>query len=135
MYKLCSSSSIYIEKNHFKNVILFNKYSLLYWFLFFCSSFLISISLKTIRIKSKKYKSLEPNSYSVKKINNFFTFKNAPKNLKENDEYFYKIVFKSKPLFKLDQKVIIDNKYNMIYAENEQQYKNIIEKQYKRLIS
>ena len=87
------------------------------------------------RIKSKKYKSLEPNSYSVKKINNFFTFKNAPKNLKENDEYFYKIVFKSKPLFKLDQKVIIDNKYNMIYAENEQQYKNIIEKQYKRLIS
>ena len=87
------------------------------------------------KIKSKKYKSLEHNSYSGKKVNNFFSFRNTPKNLKENDDYFYKIVFKSKPLFKLDQKIVVDNKYNMIYAENEQQYKNIIEKEYKRLIS
>ncbi len=54
---------------------------------------------------------------------------------KSNDEYFYKIVFKSKRLFKLNQKLVIDNKLNMIYAENEDQYKKIIDREYKRLIS
>ena len=55
--------------------------------------------------------------------------------MKQNDEYFYKIIFKSKPIFKSDQKLIIDNKFNMIYAENEEQYKKIIEKEYIKLLS
>ena len=62
-------------------------------------------------------------------------FVNPIKNLKLNDEYFYKIVFKTKPIFKNEQKLIVDNKFNMIYAENEDQYKKIIEKEYNRLLS
>ena len=62
-------------------------------------------------------------------------FNDSIKDMKQNDEYFYKIIFKSKPIFKSDQKLIIDNKFNMIYAENEEQYKKIIEKEYIKLLS
>lgn len=65
----------------------------------------------------------------------YSNYLNTQNKLKESDEYFYKIVFKSKPLFKSAQKLVVDNKFNMIYAENEAQYKKIIEKEYKRLIS
>jgi hypothetical protein len=83
------------------------------------------------KAKRKNYKSLEHKIHSGEKV----FMKRTPQKIRENDEYFYKIVFKTKPLFKLEQKMVIDNKLNMIYAENEQQYKNIIEKEYKRLIS
>ena len=83
------------------------------------------------KAKRKNYKSLEHQFRSGEKV----IMKRTPQRIRENDEYFYKIVFKTKPLFKLEQKMVIDNKLNMIYAENEQQYKNIIEKEYKRLIS
>ena len=79
----------------------------------------------------KQYKSVEQNLDSGKKTNK----KKTPQKILENDEYFYKIVFKTKPLFKAEQKVVFDNKLNMIYAENEQQYRNIIEKEYKKLIA
>lgn len=83
----------------------------------------------------KNYISLDHNSRTEKKDNNYLTYRSVPKKLKENDDYFYKIVFRSKPLFKSEQKMIIDNKFNMIYAENETQYKNIIEKHYNKLFS
>ena len=63
------------------------------------------------------------------------SFTNTIKDLKLNDEYFYKIIFKSKPIFKHERELIVDNKFNMIYAENEKQYKKIIEKEYNRLLS
>lgn len=67
--------------------------------------------------------------------NSNINFKDAPKNFKENDDYFYRIVFKSKPYVRIDQNKIIDNKLNMKYAENEEQYKRIIEREYKKLLS
>ena len=81
----------------------------------------------------KNYSSLD-NFSNTENVNDIHYIK-AQKNYKSNDEYFYKIIFKSKPLFKSAQKAIIDNKFNMIYAENEAQYKKIIEKEYNSLIS
>ena len=76
------------------------------------------------------------NSDKTEKISdNYTNFFSTPKISKDNDEYFYKIVFKTKPIFRKVQKLVIDNKFNMIYAENEEQYKKIIEKGYNRLIS
>lgn len=70
-----------------------------------------------------------------KKEKNYFTFRSIPQKQKENDEFMYRLIFKKKPLFKSEQKIIIDNKYNMIYAENEYQYKKKIEKYYDKLLS
>lgn len=50
----------------------------------------------------------------------------------ENVDFYYKSVFKMKPLFK-KFKPVVDNKLNMRYAENEQQYKQILEKENKIL--
>ena len=70
---------------------------------------------------------------NTEKMNSHSSSKNSPIKLIENDNYFYKIVFKSKPLFRMDRKEVIDNKLNMKYAENEEQYKKIIEREYKNL--
>ena len=47
---------------------------------------------------------------------------------------YYNRVFKMKPLFR-KIKPIVDNKLNMKYAENEEQYKKIVEKEKKILLS
>lgn len=52
----------------------------------------------------------------------------------KTDDFYYKRVFKMKPLFK-KRRPIVDNKLNMRYAENEEQYKNIIEKEQKVLLA
>ena len=89
--------------------------------------------------------SKDDNKYNIKRlIKKNFSFDNisnnkskynclSSRNLKENDEYFYKMIFNSKPIFS-DKKLIIDNKLNMIYAENEEQYEKIIEKENNKLI-
>ena len=53
-------------------------------------------------------------------------------NKKENSDYFYKSVFKMKPIFR-KFRPIVDNKFNMRYAENEEQYQALIEKEAKIL--
>ena len=53
-------------------------------------------------------------------------------NIDIND--YYNRVFKMKPLFR-KIKPVVDNKLNMRYAENEEQYKKIIEKERKVLLS
>lgn len=70
---------------------------------------------------------------NTEKMNSHSIDKNIPVKLTPSDNYFYKIVFKSKPIFRMDRKVVIDNKLNMKYAENEEQYKKIIEREYKNL--
>jgi hypothetical protein len=82
--------------------------------------------------QSSKRPSISDKS-NTEKMNNHSIDKNTPVKLMANDNYFYKIVFKSKPLFRMDRKVVIDNKLNMKYAENEEQYKKIIEREYKNL--
>ena len=73
-------------------------------------------------------------SGNTKKFN-FTDGKKSPIKVKSinNDNYVYKIIFKSKPIFKSDKKMVIDNKFNMKYAENEEQYRKIIEKEYEIL--
>ena len=51
-----------------------------------------------------------------------------------SEDFYYKSVFKMKPLFRR-RKPVVDNKLNMRYAENEEQYKKIIEKEQKILLS
>lgn len=87
------------------------------------------------KLITKNYSSVDNFSSSEKYSSNNMTSINTPRKIKLNDEYFYKIIFKTKRLFKSEQKVIIDNKFNMIYAENEDQYQKIIDKEYNKLIS
>ena len=75
------------------------------------------------------------NKSNKEKIFNFSGFKNTPIKVKENEDLLYKVVFETNTLFNSEKKNIIDNKLNMIYAENEEQYKKIIEREYKRLLS
>ncbi len=71
-----------------------------------------------------------PSLYDLK-ASTFNYFKSDPV---ESDDFYYKSVFKMKPLFKKIRPVV-DNKLNMRYAENEEQYKKIIEKEQKYLLS
>ena len=87
------------------------------------------------QINRHNYTSFNNYKNSEKINKNYTSFIRTPKNNKDNEDYFYKIVFKTKPIFRRVQKLVIDNKFNMIYAENEEQYKKIIEKEYIRLIS
>jgi hypothetical protein len=82
--------------------------------------------------QSSKRPSISDKS-NTEKMNNHSIDKNSPVKLTANDNYFYKIVFKSKPLFRMNKKEVIENKFNMKYAENEEQYKKIIEREYKNL--
>ena len=52
----------------------------------------------------------------------------------QNEDFYYKSVFKMKPLFRR-RRPVVDNKLNMRYAENEEQYRKIMEKEHKILIS
>ena len=52
-----------------------------------------------------------------------------------SSEKLYKIIFKSQIGVHKDLKPIIENKYNMKYAENEEQYNLIIEKEYQKNLS
>ena len=65
------------------------------------------------------------------KSNTFNYFKNNPL---KSDDFYYKSVFKMKPLFRKIRPVV-DNKLNMRYSENEEQYKKIIEKEQKILLA
>ena len=55
-------------------------------------------------------------------------------NALQSEDFYYKSVFKMKPLFRR-RRPVVDNKLNMRYAENEEQYKKIIEKEQKILLS
>ena len=68
-----------------------------------------------------------PNVYDS---NTFNYFNNDPL---KSDDFYYKSVFKMKPLFRKIRPVV-DNKLNMRYSENEEQYKKIIEKEQKLLL-
>ena len=69
-----------------------------------------------------------PTIYNLSNSNTYYKTHNAD----IND--YYNRVFKMKPLFK-KIKPVVDNKLNMRYAENEEQYKNIMEKDKKILLS
>ena len=90
-----------------------------------------NFNIKNLNQEIKSYK-----SGNLKKFN-LTDGKNTPIKVRDNDydndNYIYKIIFKSKPLFKSDKKIVIDNKFNMKYAENEEQYKKIVEKEYEML--
>lgn len=52
----------------------------------------------------------------------------------ESDDFYYKTVFKMKPLFRR-RFHCVDNKLNMRYAENEKQYEQMLKKENKLLVS
>ena len=65
-------------------------------------------------------------------------FNNTPKkenNCRYKEMQFYKTVFKCESAFKKPKSIVIDNKLNMRYAENEKQYIQIIDNENKKLKS
>lgn len=62
---------------------------------------------------------------------NFNTQNQKLKNV--NDLIFYRTVFKGKNVFKKPKTQVVDNKLNMMYAENEEQYNQMVEKENKKL--
>ena len=66
-------------------------------------------------------------------INNLSNSNTHFRSLNTDINDYYNRVFKMKPLFK-KIKPVVDNKLNMRYAENEEQYKNIMEKDSKALL-
>ena len=81
-------------------------------------------------LTSDSNKETLPTLYDNKSINCSLFDKNALK----SDDFYYKSVFKMKPLFRRIRPVV-DNKLNMRYAENEEQYKKIIEREQKILLA
>jgi hypothetical protein len=81
-----------------------------------------------------KYLTFKKNSTFFNRFNTDSKINNE--SIKNNQDYssekLYKIIFKSKHSHHKDMKPIIENKYNMKYSENEEQYKLIIEKEYKK---
>ena len=69
-----------------------------------------------------------PTIYNYSNTNTYY------KTINSDINDYYNRVFKMKPLFK-KIKPVVDNKLNMRYAENEEQYKNIMEKDKKILLS
>jgi len=94
-----------------------------------------------------KLESVKNNKFSIQNLNqtiksnnsgnlknfSFIDGNNTPIKDKDNENNIYKIIFKSRPIFKSDKKIVIDNKFNMKYAENEEQYKKMVEKEYELL--
>ena len=71
-----------------------------------------------------------PNISTISSVN--FSQKNLNKSNKFNiktkdDDFFYKNIFSKAPLFKIKSS-IIDNKLNLVYCENESQYKRIMKR-------
>lgn len=68
------------------------------------------------------------NNYNIKFINN----NNISNDVEQKEEYMYKNIFSKSPLFKPRPR-FIDNKLNLIYCENEKQYKIIMERRNKQM--
>ena len=92
----------------------------------------LKIEDKVNNIKDNKYLTLKKTSIFFNRFNTDSNINNE--SIKNNQEYspekLYKIIFKSKHPHHKDLKPVIENKYNMKYSENEEQYKFIIEKEY-----
>ena len=91
---------------------------------------------KNIINNNKKLSLYNKNSFFFNRANTETNLKNSSfKNRNVlSPEKLYKIIFKSQNSPK-SLKTIIENKYNMKYAENEEQYDFIIRKEYKKKIA
>ena len=87
-----------------------------------------AINTEQLKLKRNFMEENFPTIYNINQNSNYLKIHNAD----IND--YYNRVFKMKPLFR-KIKPVVDNKLNMRYAENEEQYKKIIEKENKALIS
>ena len=103
---------------------------------FFLNEFNLKSQLQILRaINSRKMNLnknfMEENLPAIYNLSNTNTYY---KTLNTDINDYYNRVFKIKPLFR-KIKPVVDNKLNMRYAENEEQYKNIMEKDKKILLS
>ena len=89
-------------------------------------------AIENEKLKLNKANTIETENLPTLYRLNTYNYSNR-ENLK-NDEFYYKSVFKTKPLFRR-RRPIVDNKLNMRYAENEEQYKKMIEKENRILLT
>ena len=118
----------YINNKYFKDPYFLNEQNL-------------GVQLKILRTIGK-------NRLSLHNLDNIETNKETLPSLREymeneygsyrrpmdSDDFYYKKVFKMKPLFKTIRP-LVDNKLNMKYAENEEQYNKIVERERILLLS
>ena len=103
---------------------------------FFLNEFNLKSQLQILRAINSRKMNLNknfmeenlPTIYNLSNTNTYY------KTLNTDINDYYNRVFKIKPLFR-KIKPVVDNKLNMRYAENEEQYKNIMEKDKKILLS
>ena len=116
--------SPFITSNYYKDPFFFNE--------------------KSLKTQINILRSIHDDKYKIKKEQKSFPQRNifqnlgslkSPSKIKtlQNDDFFFKNVFKSKPLFK-KLTPIIDNKLNLRYAENEDQYIKIVEREQKQML-
>ena len=90
----------------------------------------LDIDYKTYINKNKLKLTTKKKNYfnraNTEENENYKKIKNHPK---KSTEKFYKIIFKSELSGPKESKSIIDNKFNMKYAENEEQYNLLIKKE------
>ena len=87
-----------------------------------------AINTEQLKLKRNFMEENFPTIYNINQNSNYLKIHNAD----IND--YYNRVFKMKPLFR-KIKPVVDNKLNMRYAENEEQYKTLMEKDTKALLS
>lgn len=106
-----------------------NLLSLYYKDPFFLNNKNLNIQLNLLKSLNNKNKSLKLN-----KLNKLYKLKKSDsKKIKEENTIYYNNVFKNLNIFRKPKVVLIDNKLNMKYAENELQYRINEEKEKKKL--
>ena len=102
---------------------------------FFLNEFNLKSQIQILKAINSKKMNLYTNliEENLPTINNLSNSNTHFRSLNTDINDYYNRVFKMKPLFK-KIKPVVDNKLNMRYAENEEQYKNIMEKDSKALL-
>lgn len=118
----------YINQNYFKDPYFLNEYNL-------------GVQLKILRTIGKNrfslhnLDSIETNKETLPTLSEYMMNEySSSRRPMDNDDFYYKNVFKIKPLFRTI-KPVVDNKLNMKYAENEEQYNKIVERERILLLS
>ena len=123
-----------LHTNYYKDPFFLNENNLNLQLKFLKSldSVILDDSITQIPTSQNEIKKLLKVNLRVKNLSNL---SQKERNRRFNNMVFYKTVFKCKSLFKKPKSIVVDNKLNMKYAENEQQYKQIIDKENKKLKS
>lgn len=119
----------FISQTYYKDPFLLNEFNL-------NTQLQILRGINKEKLNMNNYDTIDKNMETLPSLydSKSKTFNYFKENPLKTDDFYYKSVFKMKPLFR-KIRPIVDNKLNMRYSENEEQYKKIIEKEKKLLLA